>query len=241
MTEHPFHRATIVFDLDGTLVDTAPDLTNALNAVLTAEGFGPVPRETIRDTVAFGARAMIAEGLRQRGAEAAAADEARLDAMLARFIAHYEANIADDSIPFAGAGAVLDALEDQGAILAVCTNKREALARKLLQSLGLDHRFAAILGRDTLPVSKPDPRHLTETIGRAGGEAAKSLMIGDSAVDIRTAKAAEIPVIAVSFGYGPTEELTALSPEALIDHFDRLIPEAHTLLQRRGAKAAAQS
>ena len=150
--------ATIVFDLDGTLVDTAPDLTNALNHALTRRGQAPVSAATVRSLVGLGASVMIEEGLRRAGAT----DD--LDAMLAEFLIHYEANIAAESRPFPGAVAALERLAAAGARLAVCTNKREYLSRRLLQELGLDGYFGAIAGRDTFPVAKPDPGHLTGAI-----------------------------------------------------------------------------
>ena len=135
-----FKDATIVFDLDGTLVDTAPDLSNALNDVLTRRGHRPVSLETIRACVGHGARIMIEEALRRDGAES------DVDRMLAEFLVHYEANIAAESRPFPGAVSALEAFAAQGAILAVCTNKRESLSRRLLQALGLDHYSAPSAG-----------------------------------------------------------------------------------------------
>ena len=218
-----FKDATIVFDLDGTLVDTAPDLTNALNDVLTRRGHAPASLDTVRQCVGHGARIMIEQALRRAAAE----DD--VDRMLAEFLVHYEANIAVESRPFPGAVAALDDLAAQGAILAVCTNKRESLSRRLLQELGIDAYFGAIAGRDTFAVSKPDPGHLTGTIALAGGDPSHALMIGDSEVDLRTAKAAGVPIVLVSFGYATTA-LHGLSPEAVIDHFDELAPRATALL-----------
>ena len=218
-----FKDTTIVFDLDGTLVDTAPDLTNALNEVLTRRGHAAVPAETIRACVGHGARIMIEEASRRAGAE----DD--VDRMLAEFLVHYEANIAAESRPFPGAVAALEDLAAQGATLAVCTNKREYLSRRLLQALRIDHHFSAIAGRDTFAVSKPDPGHLTGAIALAGGDPSRAVMIGDSEVDLRTAKAAAIPVILVSFGYA-TSPLDGVAPEAVIDHFDELAARAYALL-----------
>ena len=150
-----------MFDLDGTLVDTAPDLTNALNDALTRRGHAAISPETIRSAVGLGARVMIEEALRRAGA----ADD--IDEMLAEFLVHYEANIAAESRPFPGAVAALEAPGGARARLAVCTNKREYLTRKLLQDLGLEHYFQGIAGRDTFAVSKPDPGHLTGS-DRAG-------------------------------------------------------------------------
>ena len=144
-------QATIVFDLDGTLVDTAPDLSNALNDVMTRRGHAPVPAETVRACVGHGARVMIEQALRRAGAS----DD--VDRMLAEFLVHYEANIAAESRPFPGAVGALETLLAQGATLAVCTNKREYLSRKLLEELDLAWYFSGLAGRDTFSVSKPDP------------------------------------------------------------------------------------
>jgi phosphoglycolate phosphatase len=224
-----FKDATIVFDLDGTLVDTAPDLTNALNDVLTRRGHAPVSGETIRACVGHGARVMIEQALNRTGARE------DVEQMLAEFLVHYEANIAAESRPYPGAVAALERLSTQGARLAVCTNKREYLSRKLLQALGLDSYFAAIAGRDTFAVAKPDPGHLTSTIALAGGAPSRAVMIGDSEVDIRTAKAASVPIVLVSFGYAGSP-LEGFAPEARIDHFDELEERAASLLN--GARTA---
>ena len=210
-----FDDATIVFDLDGTLVDTAPDLTNALNDVLTRRGHAPVELATIRACVGHGARVMIEEALRRTGGEG------DIDRMLTEFLVHYEANIANESRPFPGAVAALEELSAQGATLAVCTNKREYLSRKLLEELDLARYFSGLAGRDTFAVSKPDPGHLTRLIALAGGTPSRAVMVGDSDIDIRTAKAASVPVILVSFGYTDAP-LDHLAPDAVIDHFDEL-------------------
>lgn len=218
-----FNDATIVFDLDGTLVDTAPDLTNALNDVLTRRGHAPVELATIRACVGHGARVMIEEALRRVGGEG------DIDRMLTEFLVHYEANIANESRPFPGAVAALEELGAQGATLAVCTNKREYLSRKLLQELDLARYFSGLAGRDTFAVSKPDPGHLTRLIALAGGTPSRAVMVGDSDIDIRTAKAASVPVILVSFGYTDAP-LDHLAPDAVIDHFDELHVRAAALL-----------
>lgn len=215
--------ATIVFDLDGTLVDTAPDLTNALNDALTRRGHIAISQGTIRPAVGFGARVMIEEALRRAGA----AED--IDEMLTEFLVHYEANIAAESRPFPGAVASLETLAAAGAKLAVCTNKREYLSRKLLEALGLKHYFQSVAGRDTFAVSKPDPGHLTQVIALAGGVPSRAVMVGDSDVDISTAKSASVPSILVSFGYAP-EAIGELAPDAIIDHFDELVPKATALL-----------
>jgi phosphoglycolate phosphatase len=223
-------QATIVFDLDGTLVDTAPDLSNALNDVMTRRGHAPVPAETVRACVGHGARVMIEQALRRAGAS----DD--VDRMLAEFLVHYEANIAAESRPFPGAVRALERLLAQGTTLAVCTNKREYLSRKLLSELDLARYFSGLAGRDTFSVSKPDPRHLTQVIALAGGNPSRAIMVGDSEVDIATAEAAAIPMVLVSFGYA-NSPLDALRAAARIDHFDELEAQVTTLLNGLSANA----
>jgi len=229
-----FKDATIVFDIDGTLIDTAPDLTSALNHVLAARGHAPVPAAAVREAVGRGARAMIEEALRL------ARIEDDVDQMLADFLAHYEANIAAMSRPFPGALEALDRLAASGARLAVCTNKRERLTRLLLEALEIESHFAAVAGRDTFPVSKPDPSHLLGVIAAAGGEPSRALMVGDSAVDIRTAQSARVPSILVSFGYAPPPP-EGPHADAVIDHFDQLEGNARSLLIGLTAKRGAPS
>jgi phosphoglycolate phosphatase len=218
--------ATIVFDLDGTLVDTAPDLTEALNHVLRRRGHDAVSAETIRAAVSHGARVMIEEGLRRLQAE----DD--IEQMLAEFLIHYEANIAAKSRPFPGAKRALEWLASKGAKLAVCTNKREHLSRKLLQALQFDRYFHAIAGRDTFAVSKPNPAHLTGAIALAGGRPDIAVMVGDSHIDYMTAEAARIPIVLVSFGYGPPLPKGAYA-DCMIDHFSELKPRVDWLVGER--------
>ena len=210
MTRTILTDATIVFDLDGTLVNTAPDLTNALNEVLSRRGHAPVSADYIRATVGLGARAMIEAALARTGAEE------DIDEMLAEFLVHYEENIATESRPFPGAIEVLARLEAAGARLAICTNKREHLTRKLLRALDLDRRFHTIAGRDTFAVGKPSPIPLTGVIAAAAGDTARALLVGDSDVDIRTARAAAVPVLFVSFGYGAPGTRSRRTPPSII-------------------------
>jgi phosphoglycolate phosphatase len=216
---------TLVFDLDGTLVDTAPDLIAATNAVIATLGLAPVADTELRPWISYGARRLIEVALDRRASARSAAD---VDRLLEHFLAHYEAYIAVGSRAFAGLDAVLDHADAVGVRLAVCTNKREGLSRKLLGELGLAHRFGAIAGRDTFPVCKPDPRHLTGAIALAGGTPSAAVMVGDSDVDVATAKAAGIPVIAVTFGY-TTIPVETLAADALIDHYDDFWPALRRL------------
>jgi len=226
--------ATIVFDIDGTLIDTAPDLTNALNHALTGRGHHPVAPAVVRAAAGRGARAMIEEALRLARVE----DD--IEAMLASFLAHYEANIATESRPFPGALEALDRLAAAGARLAVCTNKRERLTRMLLQALEIEEYFAALAGRDTFPVAKPDPGHLLGVIAAAGGDPSRALMVGDSAVDIRTAQGAHVPSILVSFGYAPPPP-EGPRPDAVIGHFDELQASALSLFGGLTTRTGASS
>lgn len=208
----------IVFDLDGTLVETAPDLCHALNASLQGTGVGPVPLDEVRGIVGQGALAMIERALMAEGVEV---ERHALKALHDRFLAHYEAHIADESRPFPGAVAALDRLAGQGMRLAICTNKYETLARALLEKLDLANRFAVIAGPDTFGVRKPDPQHIMRTIEAAGGAPERAVMVGDSISDIAAAQAADIPVIGVTFGYTdtPVEEL---APDVIVSHFDEI-------------------
>jgi phosphoglycolate phosphatase len=211
-------RPTIVFDLDGTLVDTAHDLLTTLNLILASEGMAPVSIEKWIGMVGSGARVMLEAAFASEGR---ALTPAKLEALLTRYLALYDEHIADMSRPYSGAEAALDRFAADGWLLAVCTNKFEAPARKLLSVLGLADRFAAITGQDTFAFRKPDPRHLTETVRLAGGDPARSVMVGDSATDIDTAKAAGRPVVAVTFGYSPVP-VAELGPTRVIGHFSEL-------------------
>lgn len=222
------HGWTLVFDLDGTLVDTAPDLAAATNHVLERFGLPSVDENTIRPFVGHGALAMI------RGAMAAhgrVVDEFEASDLFEIFLAYYGANIAVNSRPYPGLLNALQAFKDEGAKLAVCTNKIELHARMLLDELDMTRYFDALTGRDTLSTCKPDPRHLTGTISLAHGEPERAIMIGDSETDIATAKAAAVPVVAVNFGYSiaPVEDL---APDIIIGHFNEL-PSAVQALRTR--------
>jgi phosphoglycolate phosphatase len=209
----------IVFDLDGTLVDTAHDLVATLNAILVGEGMAPVSVDKLIAMVGSGARVMLETAF---AAEGRALTPAKLDALLRAYMTLYDEHLADASKPYPGTEAMLDHFAAEGWLLAVCTNKFEAPARKLLGLLGLGTRFAAITGQDTFAFRKPDPRHLTETIRLAGGAPDNAIMVGDSATDIDTARAAGIPVVAVSFGYSPVP-VAELAPTSVIARLDELV------------------
>jgi phosphoglycolate phosphatase len=212
---------TIVFDLDGTLAETAPDIFAVLNIILADEGLDPLPVSKARELVGAGARALIQRGFRTYQRDLS---DVRLEELFQRFLILYETKIADESHLFEGVLDALDVLAAQGHRLAVCTNKPEKHTRLLLDALGVTARFAAIGGRDTYPFFKPDPRHLTMTIADAGGDAALAVMVGDSRTDIDTARAANIPVVCVPFGY-TDQPIEAYKPDRVIQHF-RELPEA---------------
>lgn len=224
MTSSPL----IVFDLDGTLVDTAPDLVGALNFVLQREGLPLVPMASARTMIGAGARKLIERGLELDDRTMSTRD---IDRLTDDFITYYKAHIADASRPFDGLFAALDELEGRGFRFAVCTNKLEGLSRLLLEKLDMTGRFAAICGADTFGIAKPDPAILRQTISQAGGDVSASIMVGDSGPDVGVARRAGIPVIGVTFGY--TEiPIVDLKPDIVIGHMRELPGAVDNLFAR---------
>jgi len=222
----PSAAPLIVFDLDGTLVDTAPDLIASLNTILTREGMAPLPLASARNMIGGGARKLLERGLEAEGRTFPAAE---MDRLLEDFIAHYADHIADHSRPFEGLESALDQLSGAGCMFAVCTNKREWLSNLLLDKLGLSARFAAVCGADTFGVAKPDPAILRQTVVRAGGQIASTIMVGDAGTDVGVARRAGVPVIGVTFGYTevPIEQL---NPDVVISHMRDLPGAVSSLL-----------
>jgi phosphoglycolate phosphatase len=220
MADFPYD--VVVFDLDGTLADTAPDLTAALNHALGELGRPTVPPDDVRHMVGHGARALLEKGLAASGA----ADEALIDRGFPIFLDYYEAHIADGTRPYPGVDSALAALAARGVRLAICTNKLAALAERLVDALGWTGRFATIVGGDTLPQRKPDPAPVFAAIAGAGG--GRAAFVGDSISDTDAARAAGIPCVALTFGFSdrPPAQLGA---DALIDHLDALIPALEAL------------
>ena len=218
---------TVVFDLDGTLVDTAPDLISALNFVLDSEGLPPVPLKSARNMIGAGARKLIERGLELEGCTMSTDD---VDRLMRDFIDYYATHIADASRPFEGLEAALDDLQAQGYRFAVCTNKLEWLSKRLLDQLGLSGRFAAICGADTFGVAKPDPVILQQTVARAGGQLATTIMVGDAGPDVGVARRAGIPVIGVEFGYTDVP-IAELKPDLVIGHMRELPAAVNSLIK----------
>lgn len=223
-----FMPQTVVFDLDGTLVDTAPDLCASMNHALAMLGRPDVPAADVRHMVGHGARKLIERGLAATGT----VTPALVEAGLPHFLDYYADHIADGSRPFDGVERALDALSAAGCRLAVCTNKPARLSHMLVEALGWNGRFAANLGFDSVPRAKPDPGHLFATIAAAGGRPGTSIFVGDSITDTDTGRAAGIPVIAVSFGFAdrPAAELGA---DMVIEHYDALLPTLAALSKKR--------
>jgi phosphoglycolate phosphatase len=225
---------TVVFDLDGTLVDSAPDLVATLNTVFAHEGLPPVPYYTARNLVGGGARSLIERSLRAEGRSLATTE---IDRLVKEFIEYYASHIADRSRPFPALEAALDELGAAGCRLAVCTNKLEWLSVRLLDALGLSKRFVAVCGADTFGLRKPNPDFLRRTIARAGGELTHAVMVGDSISDIATARAARVPIIAVDYGYTETP-VAELGADRMISALTELPSAVFDLLPAPSPTAA---
>jgi phosphoglycolate phosphatase len=218
---------TIVYDLDGTLADTAEDLVATLNWLLAKEGVAPLKIESVGSLVGAGARALIKRGFAASGRTL---DPPTLEAFFADFLARYNAHIVDRSRLYPGVDKALATFARAGWRQAVCTNKIEASAKLLIAKLGVAERFAFICGQDTFGVGKPDAKPLLKTIAASGGASDRAIMVGDSITDIKTARAARVPVIAVDFGYTDVP-VAELGPDRVISHFDELAAACAALLQ----------
>lgn len=218
MTTRDLEGWTIAFDLDGTLIETAPDLVGTLNRLLAQRDMPAIPLQSARHLIGHGAVALL-----KRGFEAAGAhwDEAASPALLEAFLADYLEHIADHSTAYPGSVEALDGLAARGAILCVATNKPTDLAVALFEALELTERFAVICGPQSVSARKPDAAHIRETVILAGGDPRRAIMVGDSITDLDAARATGVPCILTTFGYSdpPAAELGA---EAVIAHFDAL-------------------
>ncbi|AAK24276.1 phosphoglycolate phosphatase [Caulobacter vibrioides] len=220
-TLHDLNGATIAFDLDGTLVDTAPDLVGALNIILAQESLPPLPFDDVRLMVGRGARALLERGFAAAGAPL---DAEQAPALVQRFIDVYLARIADESAPFPGVVEVLSDLKTAGAKLVVCTNKLTNLSTALLDAVALSPFFEAVIGADLAPAAKPDGRHVAAAVAAVGGDVSRAVMIGDSVNDALGARNAGVPGVLVSFGY--TEEPVETLGADLVIHSFLDVPKA---------------
>lgn len=207
----------VAFDLDGTLADTAPDIAAAINRMLADFGRRPLAEAEIRSLIGDGARNLLRKILAATGE----VSETLLDEAHPRYLDHYAANVCDGTLRYPNVEQAMDDLAGLGVRLAVCTNKSTRMTGLLLDALGWTDRFAALVCGDTLPVFKPDPRTLVETIRLAGG--GRTVLVGDSIIDAGTARAAGTPFVAVSFGFRD-RPVEALGADAVIDDYAELIP-----------------
>ncbi len=217
---------TIVFDLDGTLADTAGDLMAALNSVLVSEQLPPLPVEKARSLIGHGGRDLIRRGFAEEGRHL---PNDKLETLFRNFLEFYDANIAVHTKLYPG---VMQALEDFARDdwrLAICTNKIERMSKKLVAELGVSNRFAFISGQDTFGVLKPDPTPLLKTIGKVGGTPERAIMVGDSISDVGAARSGGVKVVGVDFGYTDIH-MNELGPDRVISHFDDLHEAANALL-----------
>ena len=210
---------SVIFDLDGTLADTSADLIAAANACFAAMGQGE-PLDPAADalTAFHGGRAMLRLGFERLGIDW---DEANVDAEYPKLLDYYSYHIAVHTTLYPSVISALEELKRRGYLLGICTNKPEGLAETLMAELGIRDMFSALLGADTLPVRKPDPEHLWETIRRVGGDLGRSALIGDTDTDRSTARNAGVPSVLVAFGPSG-EAISALQPEVLLNHYDEL-------------------
>lgn len=225
---------TIAFDLDGTLVETAPDLIGTLNRMLAARDIPQMPVAAAQHLVGHGALALLRHGFQEAGAPW---DEAGAQALLEEFLADYIQNIAEFSRPYDGVIATLERLAARGAILCVATNKRTDLSVALIEALEMTHHFAVICGPDRVSARKPDGAHIREAVSMSGGDPARAIMIGDGAPDVQAAKSAGVPSVVVSFGYTPIPARD-LGGDVLVDHFDQVETAIDGLIDEARARRA---
>lgn len=218
-------NTTIVFDLDGTLIDSAPDVCRALNRTLVPYGRRSHDVNETKEYLGQGARVLMEMALRKTGA---VPTEDEIDHLTSVFLTDYAANPVVDSVIFPGVIDAITELKNRGAKLAICTNKPSITTAPVLEALGLDPYFDAIVCPDHVENRKPHGDHVRAAVRAVGGDLAQSVMVGDSENDIGAAINAGVPSVAVTFGYAhcPHDELGA---DALIDHFDMLIETIETI------------
>ncbi len=224
----------VIFDLDGTLIDTAPDLIDSLNYTIEAVGLAPVTFDDLTHLVGQGVKVMIQRAFELRQSPL---DEATAAKLFDRYMDHYQANMPGKSLPYPGVLGCLDRLEAAGMRFAICTNKGSQLATLLMDKLDLSRRFAVMTCGDSFAFRKPDGRHILNTVELAGGDPASTIMIGDSVNDILAAQNANIPSVAVTFGYSDVA-VDQLGPDAIIDGYDDLTVDlVQSLLDPGGRKS----
>lgn len=221
-------NATVIFDLDGTLADTLPDIARAVNVVLAQSGHAPLADAVVRNFVGWGSRVLLAKSFAARGQ---IVSDTETSAAYDAFIAYHRTHLVEGTRLYPGVSEALASLEAEGARLAVCTNKPGVLALGVLEALGVREKFATIVGGDTFAKRKPEPEVLLGCIGRAGGDPSRAVMVGDSRTDVETARRADIPVIVVDFGYADVPA-TELGADRVIDSFGKLSAAATDLLGR---------
>ena len=215
----------LLFDLDGTLADTKPDLHAAMNHVLTKNGLAEVPDDAITNMIGGGAREILKRGLSENGTSW---DDTKLDAATEEFVLWYDRNIDANTAIYPNLLPLLNAAQAANIKMAVVTNKRESLSAKLLFRLGLHHYFDVLVGGDTLPKRKPDPDTIELALQRLGVAPQEAIMVGDSEADTGGAIAANVASICVSFGYRRVS-LEALQADAIIDDYNEFAEAAKRL------------
>ncbi|MBF0271032.1 MAG: phosphoglycolate phosphatase [Magnetococcales bacterium] len=228
----PIVCRALLFDLDGTLVDSAPDLWRAMNHVLALRQHPPLPLERVRHLVGHGARALLARGLFDENTDPPA-DDPLFEQAVTAFLDYYRDHLTDHSRPFPAVIPVLQSLADQGYAMAVVTNKPEHLARAMLEQLDLDRFFSVVIGGETLPRRKPDPLPIQHALAQLDIPATLGVMIGDSETDLQAARNAQIPVILYAHGYNRGQHVRALHPDRVMDHFGQLPEFLHLSRETR--------
>lgn len=206
----------IIFDLDGTLVDSLPDLVRTVNAAMADYAAHALPAERIAPWVGRGSRVLLGSALRHHGIDPDG-EGFDFEAAFARFLDHYARNLVGESRLFPGVADALQTLSDRGLILAVCTNKPSRFVAPLLEALAIAPYFAATLGGDSLEQRKPHPAPLLHLARQFGCLPAQALMVGDSRHDVEAARAAAMPVVGVSYGYGSRDDFQRFAPDAVFD------------------------
>lgn len=224
-SSNPFlDKTTIIFDLDGTLIDSAPDLAHAVNHALVSLGLATFERNEISDWVGNGARTLVDRALSaaiKRGAEID--KQSVIEVALEHYHGYYQTHICVDTVMYAGVAETLQALHQQGYQLTIATNKAERYVRPILKGLGIEYFFTVIVGGDTLAKQKPDPEPLLFVTRELSVSPEQCIMVGDSKNDILGAKAASIESVAVTYGYNYGEDIAVYGPNKIIDEFPQLL------------------